>query len=222
MNISNARVRPRLSTVVRAALRGKTLGRILFNETVRLRCESTSGRVLDLAGGRSPSYVPLLPNAIDLVRTNLSAADGVIIADFNRPLPFADESFDAVLLFNALYIAENPPSLLAEIRRVLRPGGVAYIASPFIANEMPEPHDYMRYTAEGIERLCAEAGFRATTIERVGDRASAAAVLLHPLLHFNVVRAALFPLALMADSLIPHSVRSSHPAPLFYFVVCIR
>jgi ArsR family transcriptional regulator len=39
-------------------------------------------------------------------------------------LPFADRSFDQVLLLHVLTQAANPPRVLAEAARVLRPGGV--------------------------------------------------------------------------------------------------
>ncbi len=38
-------------------------------------------------------------------------------------LPFDDDSFDVVIIANALHIIDAPRKVLAEIRRVLRPGG---------------------------------------------------------------------------------------------------
>lgn len=40
-------------------------------------------------------------------------------------LPYADETFDAVLIANALHIMPRPEKALAEIYRVLKPGGPA-------------------------------------------------------------------------------------------------
>jgi SAM-dependent methyltransferase len=139
--------------VISGALSGKTIGRIFFNSAVRGIAGGLSGRVLDLAGGKSPSYLPLLPRTIELVRTDAVASEGVRKVDINAPLPFPDKSFDAVFIFNALYAAEEPMSLAREIYRVLKPGGSWFLASPFIANEMPEPHDYVRFTAEGLWKL---------------------------------------------------------------------
>src|SRR3989344_4554356 len=202
MNIS-------IRSAVSGALAGKTIGRVYFNDAVRVYAKELSGRVLDLAGGASPSYLPLLPAGVEAV-------------DINAPLPFPDSSFDSVLLFNALYAVEEPDALAREICRVLKKGGTWYLASPFIANEMPEPHDYVRYTAEGLERLIKKAGFSSIAVERLGERASAAVQIKHPFYLFNFVRAFIFPLALLADRLIPKSARAAHPTPLGYFVRSVK
>ena len=46
-------------------------------------------------------------------------------------LPYADGSFDAVLIANALHVMPEPEKALQEIGRVLRPGGVL-IAPNFV------------------------------------------------------------------------------------------
>lgn len=46
------------------------------------------------------------------------------------PLPFADASFDVVLSNHVIEHTPDPTIHLQEIRRVLRPSGVAYLATP--------------------------------------------------------------------------------------------
>ena len=45
------------------------------------------------------------------------------------PLPFDDETFDAVIANHMIYYIEEKPALLAEIRRVLLPGGRFYAST---------------------------------------------------------------------------------------------
>jgi len=47
----------------------------------------------------------------------------LLAADFNGPLPFADDSFDAVTSRLALMAADDPLATLRELRRVLEPDG---------------------------------------------------------------------------------------------------
>ncbi|MEJ0053557.1 MAG: methyltransferase domain-containing protein [bacterium] len=47
-----------------------------------------------------------------------------------RTLPFPDASFDAVLSVSVIEHVDDPVRYLSEIRRVLKPGGVFYLAFP--------------------------------------------------------------------------------------------
>ena len=49
-------------------------------------------------------------------------------------LPYADDSFDAVLIANALHVMPEPEKALREIDRVLRPGGIL-IAPNFVEHQ---------------------------------------------------------------------------------------
>ena len=49
-------------------------------------------------------------------------------------LPYASGSFDAVVIANALHVMPDPDRVMAEIRRVLRPGGLL-IAPTFLHGE---------------------------------------------------------------------------------------
>lgn len=198
--------------------RGKTIYRILFNDLVKKHSALLSGQVVDLAGGSQSSYYPYLPPGLEVTKTNYFAGEGIDqVVDLDKLLPFADSSFDAALLFNAIYIMAEPIKTLVEIKRILKPGGVLLVASPFIANEMPEPHDYARFTAEGLERLFAQAGFREVKIKRFGERFSSAAYLLHLLFGLNVIRFLAYGLALFLDKLIPIKLKNNYPTPLGYF-----
>ena len=198
---------------VKDILRGKTLGRALFHQELRRHASSLSGRILDLASG-SGSYHHLLPDGVEVVAGDVRGTGESI--DFNAALPFGDASFEHVLLFNALYIAEDPRALMDEIYRVLTPHGSALIASPYLQNEMREPHDYLRFTSEGLERLFAQAQFEATLVP-YGERFSVGANLLHPFWLLSLIRLPVYLLACGLDALIPGRVRRQHPAPIGYF-----
>jgi SAM-dependent methyltransferase len=76
-------------------------------------------------------------------------------------LPFADASFDVVLAMHMLYHAPDPDRAVAEIARVLRPGGVA-IASTNGETNMAALFE-LGHAALGGERL--DLGARAFSLE---------------------------------------------------------
>lgn len=102
------------------------------------------GRVLDIgcgpgwfwksvAGRWQPRHLTLadISNAmLEAARARLAAdyALNTVVADV-AALPFADDSFDDVVAMHMLYHAADPRAALAEITRVLRPGGRAIITT---------------------------------------------------------------------------------------------
>jgi ubiquinone/menaquinone biosynthesis C-methylase UbiE len=53
-----------------------------------------------------------------------------VIKGYGENLPFDDHTFDFVLIMQVLEHVNDPEGVLAEINRVLRPGGICYITAP--------------------------------------------------------------------------------------------
>jgi len=88
-------------------------------------------------------------------------------ADLER-LPFRDGAFDAALNIVVLEHTRDPARVLAEIARVLRPGGRLLLAAPQQWAVHQAPHDYFRFTRHGLEFLLARAGFQDLEITPAG------------------------------------------------------
>jgi len=73
-------------------------------------------------------------------------------------LPFADGSFDTVFSSQVLEHVPEPERMLAEMTRVLRPGGCLIVTAPHMWGVHEEPHDYFRFTRFGLESLARRAG----------------------------------------------------------------
>jgi ubiquinone/menaquinone biosynthesis C-methylase UbiE len=67
-------------------------------------------------------------------------------------LPFADASFDGVIIQAVLQYAQDPESVVAEIYRVLGEDGVVYAEVPFVQHGL-EGYDFNRFTLLGLRRL---------------------------------------------------------------------
>ncbi len=86
-----------------------------------------------------------------------------------QSMPFADASFDVVLIFEALYYIPEPARFFAECKRVLRPGGVLLIsnANKDLYDFNPSPHSHTYHGVVEFERDLLQHGF--TSIQCFGD-----------------------------------------------------
>lgn len=79
------------------------------------------------------------------------------VADAAR-LPFDGQAFDLVIAQETIEHVADPFSAVAEMARVLRPGGRLYLQAPFVLGYHPGPEDYWRFTAAGMRELLARSG----------------------------------------------------------------
>ncbi|MFJ8334868.1 class I SAM-dependent methyltransferase [Streptomyces sp. NPDC094437] len=73
---------------------------------------------------------------LELARQRLGDGADLRVADLGSPLPYADDTFDDVAASLVLHYLEDWGPALAELRRVLRPGGrlIASVDHPFAVN----------------------------------------------------------------------------------------
>jgi SAM-dependent methyltransferase len=68
-------------------------------------------------------------------------------------LPFADGSIDGIISVAVLEHVPDPAAHVAEMLRVLRPGGRVHCYFPFMQAFHASPHDYSRLTLPGLRHL---------------------------------------------------------------------
>lgn len=89
--------------------------------------------------------------------------------DLNEPLAsIADCSFDVVILSDVLEHIREPAALVAEISRILRPGGRLLLNVPFAYWIHESPHDYYRYTRFALERFILNSGLQVIELNALG------------------------------------------------------
>lgn len=138
------------------------------------------GDLLDLACGTAPAYGMYRPlvssvTCVDWASTPHPSPYLDLEADLRAPLPLEDESFDTVLLTDVLEHMPYPDRLMAELTRILRPGGTAIIGVPFAYGIHEAPHDHHRYTRFRLELLCDD---HALQVEELRPYGGPPAVLL--------------------------------------------
>lgn len=133
------------------------------------------GDVLDVASGdgvlsellaprsRSVTCVDLSEKVVRACRTRLKPLHNVSVeqADMHA-LPFADDSFDVALLMHALTYTRRAGVAVAELARVLRPGGrlVATTLNKHKHEAAVRPYDHQNlgFSKTQLKNFCAKAG----------------------------------------------------------------
>ena len=182
-------------------------------EMIRLAGDVAGLEVLDVGCGSGPltealrargavvSGFDLSPAMVELARGRLGEDADLRVADLAAPLPYPDERFDLVVSSLTLHYVEDWASALAELRRVLRPGGrltvsiihptvyaVVYPEADYFAlTQYSEDYDYGDHTVwmtywhrplQDVITAFVEAGFRIKTVTEPPPAADTPAELL--------------------------------------------
>jgi SAM-dependent methyltransferase len=117
---------------------------------LELAGDVTGRRILDAGCGSGPLFAALRDRGavvtgidasaemLELARRRLGAGADLRVADLADPLSFPDGAFDDVVASLVLHYLEDWGPTLAELRRVLRPGGrlIASVDHPFAIHLM--------------------------------------------------------------------------------------
>lgn len=146
------------------------------------------GTVVDVGGGTARGYysvtkTPARDRALRVVTLDLFPGPAVDVCADAHALPFRDQSIDCVMCVSVLEYVSSPTRVIAEIERVLRPGGIVYLSAPFVFPHHPPPDDRFRFSMSGLRTLTAS---RFDEI-RVGYSRGPASTFCHLLVHFVAI-----------------------------------
>jgi len=116
-----------------------------------IRTFDTDAVVCDLGSGTA-TY------ADHVVSLDGFAYDNVHIVCDLAALPFANASVDGIISKAVLEHVPDPAAHVAEMLRVLRPGGRVHCFFPFMQGFHASPHDYSRMTIKGLDHLFRDFG----------------------------------------------------------------
>lgn len=141
--------------------------------------------VLTGAGARVDA-VDVAAGAVRRTRTAAPAAAAAQVAE-DAPLPYPEDAFELVWAGEVLEHVADVSGLLAEVRRVLRWGGVLLVTTPNLPRlgvawealrggplerRLDPRSDHLRFfTARTLRALLAEAGFADVRVRAVGGPA---------------------------------------------------
>jgi len=113
--------------------------------------QTTEPTVLVIGGGAIGAGADSLYNtpAIRMVGTDVYASVNTDLVADGHFLPFRDEVFDGVWIQAVLEHVLDPPVVVDEIHRVLKPNGIVYADTPFIQQVHEQAYDFTRFTLSG-------------------------------------------------------------------------
>jgi SAM-dependent methyltransferase len=129
--------------------------RLVARLLTALLARTPQPRVLIVGGGTLGAGMAALVGhpAIDVTETDVWFGPRTQILCDGHDLPFADGTFDAVVCQAVLEHVLDPPRVVAEIHRILRPDGLLYAEIPFMQQVHEGAYDLTRFTYVGQRRL---------------------------------------------------------------------
>jgi len=125
------------------------------------------GLILDAGTGYGP-WRPVLAEQGRVIGIDLSEHGNADATADLKKMPFRDGAFDAAFCSQVLEHERDPAALLAELGRVVKAGGALVLTAPHLSRLHDAPHDYYRFTAEGLRFLAEGAGFAAEDVKPCG------------------------------------------------------
>lgn len=123
------------------------------------------------------------PPGAKVVCVDMFEGEGVdLVADAHDMHMVPDDSVDCVVTVSTLEHVRYPQKVVAEIFRILKPGGTVYVNVPFVFPFHADPDDFYRFSCNGILILCEK-------FERLdsGFNRGPASTMHHLLVHFLAI-----------------------------------
>jgi SAM-dependent methyltransferase len=132
-----------------------------------IMAEHCRGVVLDAGSGRGAWRRTILETASAYESIDLAPRNDDVptwIGDVCEMSQVPDARYDTVVCHQVLEHVRRPAAALEHMHRVLKPGGLLIASAPHLSRRHELPHDYFRYTQEGLASAMSGAGF---SVERI-------------------------------------------------------
>jgi len=155
------------------------VARRCLRQELKKRVHYARGWLLDLGCGPQP-YRDMFNHVDRYIGVDLPPNSQADVYGDAMALPVQDRVFHTVLCNQVLEHVTEPSKLMAEVARVLRPGGFLFLSTPQTWGLHLEPDDFYRYTEYGLRYLAEKSGLEvmeviptcglwATLAQRIAD-----------------------------------------------------
>jgi SAM-dependent methyltransferase len=101
-------------------------------------------------------------------------------------IDYEDNRFDACLALSLIEHLKEPERALAEIRRVVKPGGLLLVQAPFAFPVHGYPDDFWRWTEEGLKLFLESNGYELVDTQLNGKSIHVVVVFFNLYLRHNL------------------------------------
>lgn len=144
----------------------------LLRDVVKGQVDDWGGGVLlDIGCGDKPLRC-LFPKFRNYVGIDLSIECKPDLVSSAYRIPVRDTIADAILCTEVLEHTREPQKVVAELFRLLKPGGKLLVSVPMSWNLHYEPTDFYRFTSYGLTYTLEKAGFNVIKVQRVAGLTS--------------------------------------------------
>jgi SAM-dependent methyltransferase len=113
------------------------------------------GHVLEFFSDDYTSRFGANVSHVDVLNLEEGLPQTTIRADLTKPNDILDNQFDCIICTHVLHIIYEFDRAIAELHRVLKPGGVLLVAVPHVSMCDPGWHELWRFTNEGLNTALA-------------------------------------------------------------------
>lgn len=118
----------------------------------------------------------------ELINIDVCPYENTDIVSEGSNLPFKDNTINLIICESVIEHVTDPMAVFDEIKRVLAPGGYAYISVPFIYPFHASPNDFMRFSRNALRDQ-----FKAYELKEEGIRAGPMSALQGLLMHLCAI-----------------------------------
>ncbi len=137
----------------------KIINRFKGTKEFMIYCQKyIRGRTLDLGAGRTKYKDIITQSSKEYVAFDMIPGPTIDIVGDIIATGLPDNYFDTVICTQVFEHIPRPWLAVKEITRILAINGICIITAPFIQTSHADPHDYFRFTFDGLLSLCKDEG----------------------------------------------------------------
>lgn len=137
--------------------RGSTIHRTYLDQFLQQVCVDIKGHCLEFEEDRYTSiWGGNKVTKLDILNKETDNPNSTIIADLTQPNDIPSDTFDCIICTYVLHIIPELDRFVADLHRILKPGGVLLIAVPGITIHFCQYEELWRFTRQGLHLILSK------------------------------------------------------------------